>query len=196
MKTYALNRYMSRAAVLLLLLLGLLALASVAMAALPQPQATPRGSYPLDGTVWNSGWVDILGGDHYASLFGEERARRAIVTREWLEAGVPVALGSDAPTTPWYTPQVTLCGAVTRVTFSNQRLEPAQALTIQEALRAHTMGSAYAAHEEDSKGSIEPGKLADLAVWSDDPYTRSPSHPVQGRDLAIPGELKRLSVES
>jgi predicted amidohydrolase YtcJ len=57
------------------------------------------------------------------------------------------------------------------VTFSNQRYEPDQALTIQEALRAHTMGSAYAAHEEDVKGSIEEGKLADLVVWSEDPYT-------------------------
>jgi predicted amidohydrolase YtcJ len=112
-----------------------------------------------------------LGGDYYPSLFGAERARRVIVTREWLEAGVPLALGSDSPTTPWYTPQVTLFGAVTRVTFSNQRYEPDQALTIEEALRAHTMGSAYAAHEEDNKGSIEVGKLADLAVWSEDPYT-------------------------
>lgn len=112
-----------------------------------------------------------LGGDGYADLFGEERARRAIVTREWLDAGVVVALGSDAPTTPWYTPQVTLTGAVTRVTFSNERLEPDQAMTIEEALRAHTIGAAYAAHEEDIKGSIEVGKLADLAVWSQNPYT-------------------------
>jgi len=112
-----------------------------------------------------------LAGDIYAGLFGEERSRRAIVTREWLEAGVPLALGSDSPTTPWYTPQVTLFGAVSRITFSNQTYEPDQCLTIQEALRAHTMGGAYAAHEEDTKGSIEVGKLADLAVWAEDPYT-------------------------
>jgi predicted amidohydrolase YtcJ len=112
-----------------------------------------------------------LGGDIYADVLGEERARRAIVTREWLEAGVPVALGSDAPSTPWYTPQVTMFGAVTRVTFSNQMYEPDQAMTVEEALRAHTMGSAYAAHEEGVKGSIEVGKLADLAVWSEDLYT-------------------------
>ena len=104
-------------------------------------------------------------------MFGEERANRIIVTREWLEAGVPVALGSDAPTTPWLTPQVTMFGAVTRITLSNQSYHPEQCLTIQEALRAHTMGSAYAGFEEDIKGSIEPGKLADLAVWNEDPYT-------------------------
>jgi predicted amidohydrolase YtcJ len=112
-----------------------------------------------------------LGGDAYVGLFGEERARRAMVTREWLDAGVPVALGSDAPTTPWYAPQVTLFGAVTRITASGRRHEPDQALTVEEALRAHTMGSAYAAHEDTIKGSIEVGKLADLVVWSEDPYT-------------------------
>jgi hypothetical protein len=62
-------------------------------------------------------------------------------------------------------------GAVTRVTFSNKQHEPDQAMTVEEALRAHTMGGAYAAHEEDVKGSVEVGKLADLAVWSEDPYT-------------------------
>ena len=112
-----------------------------------------------------------LGGDTYPLLFGEARARRALVTREWLDAGVPLALGSDAPTTPWHYPQATLFGAVARVAWSGKRFEPEQALTIQEALRAHTMGSAYAGHDEDSKGSIEPGKLADLAVWEQDPYS-------------------------
>jgi len=66
---------------------------------------------------------------------------------------------------------MTLAEAVARLDRNNQPLQPDQALTIQEALRAHTLGSAYAAHEEDIKGSIEPGKLADLAVWSEDPYT-------------------------
>lgn len=111
------------------------------------------------------------GGDGWVQLFGEERARRAIVTQEWLQAGIPVALGSDAPSTPWYTPLVTLFGAMTRITASNQFYEPDQAMTIQEALWAHTMGSAYAGHEESIKGSIEVGKLADMAVWSQDPYT-------------------------
>lgn len=44
-------------------------------------------------------------------------------------------------------------------------------MTIQEALRAHTMSAAYAGFEEDVKGSVEVGKLADLAVWNEDPYT-------------------------
>jgi predicted amidohydrolase YtcJ len=111
-----------------------------------------------------------LGGDGYAALFGEERAKRAIVTKEWLENGVALALSSDAPSTPWFTPHATLIGAVARPTYSNKTYEPDQCLTIQEALRAHTMGSAYAGHEEHVKGSIEVGKMADLVVWSADPY--------------------------
>jgi predicted amidohydrolase YtcJ len=137
---------------------------------LSTPQATQRIK-DLGVVVSTQPQFIRLGGDHYAEMFGEERARRVIVTREWLEAGIPVALGSDAPTTPWLTPQVTLFGAVTRITFSNQFYEPEQSMTIQEALRAHTMGSAYAGFEEDIKGSLEVGKLADLAVWSEDPYT-------------------------
>lgn len=65
---------------------------------------------------------------------------------------------------------MTLASAVSRLTASNKVHEPDQRLTIQEALRAHTMGSAYAAHEEDRLGSIEAGKLADLVVWAEDPY--------------------------
>jgi hypothetical protein len=156
-------------------------------AILTTPEATQRMK-DLGVVVSTQPQFLRMGGDGFEQLFGEERARRAIVTREWLEAGVPVALGSDAPTTPWYTPQVTLFGALTRVTASNRRHEPDQALTIQEALRAHTMGSAYAGHEEDIKGSIEVGKLADLAVWGEDPYTA----PVQ-RLWQIPIEMTLVS---
>lgn len=112
-----------------------------------------------------------VGGDSWVRLFGEERGKRAMVTREWLDNGVRLALGSDAPTTPWYTPQMTLAGATMRLTITDQVLGPEQRLTIQEALRAHTLGAAYAMHEEKTKGSIEVGKLADLAVWNEDPYS-------------------------
>jgi predicted amidohydrolase YtcJ len=102
---------------------------------------------------------------------GDARAKRAVVTREWLDNGVHLALGSDAPTGPLISPQMTLAGATMRPTFSGKTFGPEQCLTIQEALRAHTMGAAYAAHEETIKGSIEVGKLADLAVWNEDPYS-------------------------
>ena len=112
-----------------------------------------------------------VAGDSWARQFGDERTARAVVTREWLDNGVHLALGSDAPTGPLISPQLTLGGAVFRPTFSGKTLGPDQCLTIQEALRAHTMGAAYAMHEEKIKGSIEVGKLADLAVWNEDPYS-------------------------
>ncbi len=133
------------------------------------PQATQR-MRDLGVVVSTQPQFIRIGGDYWVKNYGEERAQRAVVTREWLEAGVHLALGSDAPTTPWYTPQITLAGAVSRLTLSNQVLNPDQCLTVQEALRAHTMGAAYAGHEEKSKGSIEVGKLADLVVWGEDPY--------------------------
>jgi predicted amidohydrolase YtcJ len=111
------------------------------------------------------------GGDGYLGMFGEERFKRVIVAREWLDGGVHVALGSDTPTTPWYTPQMSIWGAATRVAYSGQVIGEEQRISVQEALRAHTMGAAYAIHEEQIKGSIEVGKLADLAVWQEDPYS-------------------------
>ena len=62
---------------------------------------------------------------------------------------------------------------MTRATFSKVQYEPEQALTMKEALRAHTMGAAYAGHKEDVKGSIEAGKLADMVIWGADPYSTS-----------------------
>lgn len=139
-------------------------------AVLTTPEATRR-MRDLGVVVSTQPQFIRVGGNSWLSTFGEERMKRAIVTREWLDAGVHVALGSDAPTTPWLTPNAALAGAVLRVNASNIVVGPEQRLTIGEALRGHTIEAAYAAHEETLKGSIEPGKLADLAVWGKDPLT-------------------------
>jgi predicted amidohydrolase YtcJ len=141
-------------------------------AVLTTPQATQRIK-DLGVVISTQPQFIRMGGDYWATIFTPAQMARVIVTREWLEAGIHLALGSDAPTTPWYTPQVTLAGAVSRLTASNQALSPDQCLTIQEALRAHTIEAAYAGHEENIKGSIEVGKLADMAVWAEDPYSAS-----------------------
>ena len=58
--------------------------------------------------------------------------------------------------------------AVTRKTPSGQSIAPHEAVTVLQAIRAYTMSGAFASFEENIKGSLEPGKLADLAVLSDD----------------------------
>jgi len=116
----------------------------------------------------------IRGADSWAEIFTEEQMARVMMTREWLDASIHVALGSDTPTTPWYDPQMTLRGAMVRDTSSGTVIGPGQVLTAEEALRAHTIEAAYAVHEEEVKGSLEVGKLADLVVWSADPLTSTP----------------------
>lgn len=112
-----------------------------------------------------------LNGETWRSILGNDRMQRAIVTREWLDAGIALALSSDAPTVPWYSPQMSIAAAMTRTTRTGEVVGPDQALTVQEALRAHTLLGAYAAHSETTRGSIKAGKYADLVVWATDPYT-------------------------
>lgn len=110
-----------------------------------------------------------VGGDSYITNFGEERKNRIIVTREWLDAGIHVTMGSDAPSVPFHHPAATMAAAISRITLSKQVLNKDQSMTFDETLRAHTYEAAYAAHEESIKGSLELGKLADLVVWNEDP---------------------------
>jgi len=109
--------------------------------------------------------------DGLAKTWGEERMQRMMPTRTWLDMGVPLCLSSDAPSLPWWDPQSTLFASIVRASFSKKPVSPEQALTIEEAIYAHTMAGAYADFCENKKGSLEPGKFADLVVWHDNPYT-------------------------
>ena len=105
---------------------------------------------------------------------GRERIEEgAYIWQKLLQAGAVVASGTDAPVEP-VNPIANFYAAVTRKTLSGKPsggFEPAQRLTRHESLYAMTMAAAYAGFEEQEKGSIEVGKLADLTVLSHDILT-------------------------
>ena len=108
---------------------------------------------------------------------GHERARWSYAWRSMLTAGVHVAFGSDWPVAP-LSPILGIYAAVTRATLDGKHPDgwfPEQRLTVAEALRAYTHGSAYAAFQENEKGSIAPGKLGDVVVLSGDLFTIPPA---------------------
>ena len=101
---------------------------------------------------------------------GPDRARTAYAFRTLLDTGAHLAFGSDWDVAPM-SPLMGIFGAVTRSTLDGKHPNgwtPEQKITVAEAVRAYTMGSAYASFEEQSKGSIEPGKLADFVVLTED----------------------------
>jgi predicted amidohydrolase YtcJ len=99
---------------------------------------------------------------------------RTYPIRAMLDAGVRVALSSDAPVVEDDNPLVGMMAAVTRRDKEGQLIAPEQAITAAEALRAYTVGGAIAIGDEANRGTIETGKWADLAVLSVDPLSRAP----------------------
>ncbi len=105
---------------------------------------------------------------------GSERARGAYVFRSLLDSGAVLAFGSDWTVAP-LNPLLGIKAAVTRQTLDGAHPDgwiPEQKITLDEAVRAYTAGSAYAEFAETSKGAIAPGKLADLVVLDRDIYER------------------------
>jgi predicted amidohydrolase YtcJ len=99
---------------------------------------------------------------------GEQRSREgAYVWRSLLDSGAIIASGTDAPVEP-VDPIASYHSAVTRRLPDGSQFYPEQAMTREEALRSYTIDAAYAAFEEDIKGSLVPGKLADITVLSKD----------------------------
>ena len=105
--------------------------------------------------------------------WGPERAAWTTPVRAYLDERLPVAAGTDSAVVP-YPPLWTIYHFVTRDTISSGVFGEDQRITREEALRASTIGNAYLTFEEAIKGSIEPGKLADLVVLSDDIMTCPP----------------------
>ncbi len=105
--------------------------------------------------------------------WGRDRAQWVTPVRAYLDAGVNVSLGTDAPVVP-YRPLWVLYHFIARETITGGVMGADQRIGREEALRAMSVGGAELTFEEDVKGTLEPGKLADLVVLSDDILTCEP----------------------
>jgi len=137
---------------------------------------------------------------HAAERHWGARHRRAYAYQTLRAAGIPLALGSDAPVDT-ADPLRILHAAVNRRDDQGDPAEgpwlPDQALTLTQALWGYTVGAAYAGGQEARQGSLAPGKLADLVVLAENPFTL-PSEQLAGAQVAatlVGGELVHGSLE-
>ena len=107
---------------------------------------------------------------------GPERAKGTYAFRSLLDAGVVLAFGSDWTVAPM-SPVLGIYAAVTRRTLDGKRPDgwvPEQKITVNEAVRAYTVGSAYAEFQDTVKGRLAPGFLADVVMLDQDIFKMKP----------------------
>jgi predicted amidohydrolase YtcJ len=112
---------------------------------------------PFAGYVYFHG--DVM---HF---YGKSRLEHMFAMRSFLDAGLRPPSSSDYTASP---------SQVTRTDFHHQVWGPSQRITLPEAIRCGTLNGAYAAFEDREKGTLEPGKLGDLVVWTEDPLSVDP----------------------
>ena len=122
-----------------------------------------------------------FGDQHVALTIGPDRAQRMNGARSALDAGLCLAIHSDAPVTPMG-PLFTAWCAVNRRTMSGEVLGEAQRIGVDEALRLITLGAAETLKLDGEIGSIRCGKRADFVLLSDDPLEVDP---IALKDIAI-----------
>ena len=123
---------------------------------------------PVTTVEWLYAYGDFI--EHY---LGRRRKEQSFVMRSMLDAGLRPANCSDCRGADPFSinPFFSIWCAVARQTFFGDRLLPEEAISVKEALRLYTTNAAYATFEEDAKGSIEPGKFADLIIIDRDTLT-------------------------
>lgn len=139
---------------------------------------TARRAAKLGAVVDTQPVMYYKDGDALLETVGPDRAARMYGLKEWIDGGVKVAINADHmmgldpdKSLQPYNPFLALYIAVTRKTESGRVHGPAQRVSRQEALRMVTIDAAYISFDEKNRGSIEVGKLGDLAILSDDYLT-------------------------
>ena len=112
-------------------------------------------------------------GDGMAAALGEGRIAGLYRQKSFLDAGIEVPGSSDSPIVA-AAPLLGIHAMVNRATATGRVLSPAERVTPRQALRAFTVGSAYADHQEHRKGRLARGMLADLVALSQDLLTVAP----------------------
>jgi predicted amidohydrolase YtcJ len=111
----------------------------------------------------------IPGGDAVVKLWGPERSAGAMASRTFLRAGLPFTYSHDAPVSPVPSILALVDAGVNRLSGSGQVVGPDERIPPYDALRAVTAMAAYQLKEEKMKGTLEPGKLADLVILDRNP---------------------------
>jgi predicted amidohydrolase YtcJ len=114
----------------------------------------------------------------------QKRLKGTYAFRSLLDSGAVLAFGSDSPVAP-LDPLFGVYAAVTRRTLDDKNPNgwiPEQKISVDETVRAFTWGSAYGEFQDDVKGTLEIGKLADFVIISDDIFTIDP---VKIRDARV-----------
>jgi len=120
-------------------------------------------------------------GERYLATVPESQLPWLYRIKSLLGKGIVVAASSDAPVAP-INPLTGIYAAVTRQAESGQVLLPEERITVEQALSLYIANAAYASFEDKIKGSLSPGKLADIVILSDDP-TRVP--PEKIKDIKV-----------
>src|SRR5256714_11354642 len=140
---------------------------------IPQPDQFPR--MKKLGLVISAQDHLYLAGPSLVSYWGAARAARTTPMRTYLDQGFIVAGGTDSAVVP-YPPLWVLYHFVSRDTISGGGMGAAQEISRNEALQVSTINNAFLTFEERAKGTIEPGKLADLVVLPEDILTCPDKH--------------------
>lgn len=114
-------------------------------------------------------------GDGVAKAMGPERTALTYRVKTLLDAGIEIPASTDAPVVD-ANPILNIHSLVNRKTSSGEDFGPDERITVAQAVRSYSIGSAYAAHEEHYKGTLSHGMLADFVTLSEDLYRVSPEN--------------------